>query len=119
VDPLAALAQVISTLDLEISLKNAIATLASGNRTPESATVAATNPETGSARDTYTIEGTTGAHQAPRATLVYLKTDQGLELVWRIETDMRDNWMLSYVDATNAETILGVVDYAAHARYLV
>jgi len=115
VDPLAALAKVVSALNLSISIDAAIAKLAGSSVVfDDTHSVAAVSSD-----DTYIFEGTIGSHQAPKARLVYLKSEKGLDLAWRVETDMRDNWMLTYVDATRGETVLGVVDYAAHARYLV
>jgi extracellular elastinolytic metalloproteinase len=42
-----------------------------------------------------------------------------LDLVWRIETDIMEEWVLSYVEATKGEVINGVVNYVAHSRYQV
>lgn len=68
----------------------------------------------------YTIEGTTGAQQAPKARLVYFqKEDKSLSLSWRVETDLKDNWLLSYVDATGASEVYGVVNYVSDATYQV
>jgi extracellular elastinolytic metalloproteinase len=51
---------------------------------------------------------------------VYLVTpENNLELAWRVETDILSNWLLTYVDATTNEDILGVVDYSADAVYQV
>jgi extracellular elastinolytic metalloproteinase len=51
--------------------------------------------------------------------MYFAKEDGTLALVWRVETDVRDNWLLSYVDAQNNAEVHGVVDYVAHATYLV
>lgn len=68
----------------------------------------------------YIIEGTTGAKQDPKARLVYFqKEDKSLSLSWRVETDLRDNWLLSYVDATGASEVFGVVNYVSDATYQV
>ncbi|KFX87633.1 hypothetical protein O988_09343 [Pseudogymnoascus sp. VKM F-3808] len=68
----------------------------------------------------YIIEGTTGAHQDPKARLVYFQTPEGeLSLSWRVETDLHDNWILSYVDATGASEVYGVVNYVSDATYQV
>jgi extracellular elastinolytic metalloproteinase len=45
---------------------------------------------------------------------VYLvKGDGELALTWRVETDIVDNWLLTYVDAKANSEIHGVVDYVA------
>ncbi|OBT82128.1 hypothetical protein VE02_09232 [Pseudogymnoascus sp. 03VT05] len=68
----------------------------------------------------YIIEGTTGAQQDPKARLVYFqKEDKSLSLSWRVETDLKDNWLLSYVDATGASEVYGVVNYVSDATYQV
>lgn len=67
----------------------------------------------------YTIEGTTGAQQDPKARLVYFQSEKGLSLSWRVETDLKDNWLLSYVDATGASEVYGVVNYVSDATYKV
>lgn len=68
----------------------------------------------------YIIEGTTGAKQDPKARLVYFqKEDKSLSLSWRVETDLRDNWLLSYVDASGASEVFGVVNYVSDATYQV
>ncbi|KAF7553705.1 hypothetical protein G7Z17_g3441 [Cylindrodendrum hubeiense] len=62
----------------------------------------------------YTFTGTDGTVSAPEAKLVYLvKPDSSLALTWRIETDVSDNWLLTYIDAATNEKVLGVVDYVA------
>ncbi|KAL9619874.1 MAG: hypothetical protein Q9160_005521 [Pyrenula sp. 1 TL-2023] len=68
----------------------------------------------------YTIQGTSGATQDPKAKLVYFQnSDNILSLAWRVETDIYSNWLLSYGDAANTQNILGVVDYSADATYQV
>ncbi|KAI2899440.1 hypothetical protein CBS76997_2431 [Aspergillus niger] len=50
---------------------------------------------------------------------IYLVKPKGtLALTWRIETDMYEHWLLTYVDAETT-TIHGVVDYVADATYQV
>jgi extracellular elastinolytic metalloproteinase len=36
-----------------------------------------------------------------------------------VETDLLDNWLLSYIDAAGVSDILGVVDYVSDASYAV
>ncbi|KAH8847205.1 hypothetical protein MCOR27_000560 [Pyricularia oryzae] len=69
--------------------------------------------------ETYTLKGTSGAVSDPEARLVYLVKDDSLALTWRVETDIEDNWLLSYVDANNKEQVHGVVDYVSHASFQV
>ena len=70
--------------------------------------------------ETYSLEGTSGAQEDPEARLVYfVKSDGNLALTWRVETDVLDDWLLSYVDASSNEEIHGVVNYVADATYEV
>lgn len=101
IDPVAALQGVTSTLALPISAAEAVAV-------PEEAT------------EHYIIEGSTGTLSEPKAKLVYFQNpDSTLTLTWRVETDISDNWLLSYVDAITGSDILGVVDYVSDASYTV
>ncbi|EGR44217.1 uncharacterized protein TRIREDRAFT_70800 [Trichoderma reesei QM6a] len=62
----------------------------------------------------YVLKGTSGAVSDPEARLVYLvKADGTLSLTWRVETDVVDNWLLTYVDAATNQEVHGVVDYVA------
>lgn len=63
----------------------------------------------------YTLTGTTGAVQDPKAHLVYMNVDGKLQLSWRVETDVVDNWLLTYVDASKTTEVVGVVDYVSDA----
>lgn len=68
------------------------------------------------APETYVLKGTTGAVKDPEAKLMYLvKPDGGLALTWRVETDLDDMWLLTYVDATSNEQVHGVVNYVSDA----
>ncbi|GAW13838.1 hypothetical protein ANO14919_032280 [Xylariales sp. No.14919] len=70
--------------------------------------------------ETYTLKGTSGAQKDPEARLVYLVKSNGeLALTWRVETDVLDNWLLSYVDAKSMEEIHGVVDWVQDAKLRV
>jgi len=70
--------------------------------------------------ETFTLKGTKGAQKDPEARLVYfVKADGSLALTWRVETDILDNWLLSYVDAKTNEEIHGVVDWVADATLKV
>ncbi|WEW61511.1 Extracellular metalloproteinase 10 [Emydomyces testavorans] len=67
-------------------------------------------------KETFVFKGTSGALSDPKAKLVYLvKEDGTLALTWRIETDIGDNWLLSYVDAKDSNKVHNVVDYVAEA----
>ncbi|KAJ2996782.1 hypothetical protein NUW58_g863 [Xylaria curta] len=70
--------------------------------------------------ETFTLKGTSGAQKDPEARLVYLvKPDGELALTWRVETDVLDNWLLSYVDAKSNDAIHGVVDWVQDATLKV
>jgi extracellular elastinolytic metalloproteinase len=101
VGPVAALKGVSNVLGLQVGADAATAK-------PEQAT------------EHYVIEGTTGTYQDPKARLVYFQTpEKTLTLSWRVETDLNDNWLLSYVDASGASQIYGVVNYVSDASYQV
>jgi extracellular elastinolytic metalloproteinase len=40
-------------------------------------------------------------------------SETDLKLTWRVETDVLDNWLLSYVDAADNSEIHGVIDYVS------
>jgi extracellular elastinolytic metalloproteinase len=85
---------------------------------PVSADAATAEPE--AATEHYVIKGSSGALQNPKARLVYFQNlDNTLSLSWRVETDISDNWLLSYVDAGNPKEVFGVVDYVSDASYTV
>ena len=68
----------------------------------------------------YVIEGTNGAESSPKARLVYIQTPENtLALTWRVETDLYNDWLLSYVDAGDAKKVYNVVNYVADAGYQV
>ncbi|RAL08846.1 extracellular metalloproteinase [Aspergillus homomorphus CBS 101889] len=67
-------------------------------------------------QNSYVFKGTSRAMTNPRAILVYfVKPDESLALSWRIETNLDENWFLTYVDAGGNAIIHGIVDYAAAA----
>ncbi|KAE8421381.1 extracellular metallo proteinase mep [Aspergillus pseudocaelatus] len=100
-DPEAALKFALSHLQLPI---NAVGVSAESTKHPHK----------------YIFRGTSGAVSDPKALLVYLvKPDGTLCLAWRIETDVDENWLLTYVDAKTAEDIHGVVDYVSEAIFQV
>ncbi|GLA68509.1 hypothetical protein AtubIFM55763_005248 [Aspergillus tubingensis] len=75
--------------------------------------------ETANGLNEYIFRQAAGAVSDPKAKLVYLvKPDGTLALTWRVETDMYEHWLLTYID-TETTTIHGVVDYVADATYQV
>ncbi|KAF5724010.1 prepro-neutral protease [Fusarium mundagurra] len=68
----------------------------------------------------YTFAGTSGTVRKPEAKLVYLVIEnKELKLTWRVETDVLENWLLTYVNAAKTDEVLGVVDYVNEATYKV
>lgn len=64
--------------------------------------------------EVYSLKGTSGAVRDPEAKLMYLvKPDGSLALTWRVETDIMENWLLTYVDAVTSQEVYGVIDYVA------
>tara|TARA_R110002033_G_scaffold138662_1_gene177634 strand:+ start:154 stop:528 length:375 start_codon:yes stop_codon:yes gene_type:complete len=100
VDPVVALRGASNTLQLDVAAEGAEAV-------PEEEV------------EQYTITGSSGALSDPKANLVYIQTGNTLTLSWRVETDIGDNWLLSYVDAVTPQRVLGVVDYVSEASYTV
>lgn len=100
VDPVAALRSASTTLGLGLATDTAISE-------PEDEV------------EVYKITGSSGAVSDPKAKLVYFADGNSLTLSWRVETDILDNWLLTYVDAVTPEKILGLVDYVAEASYTV
>ncbi|EHK99817.1 putative Extracellular metalloproteinase mep [Glarea lozoyensis 74030] len=97
IDPVAALKGASSVLDLSIT-----------------ATAAVAKPE--ESLEHYVIEGSQGALSAPKARLQYILTPENtLALVWRVETDVGSDWLLTYVDAADSSKIHAAVNYVAEA----
>ncbi|KAI9896476.1 hypothetical protein N3K66_008648 [Trichothecium roseum] len=66
------------------------------------------------ATEHVTLKGTAGAVSNPEARLVYFNAGKdGLKLTWRVETDVLDNWLLTYVNADDTTQVHGVVDYVS------
>ena len=71
-------------------------------------------------QNSYIFRDTSGAVSDPMAKLVYFtKPDGNLALTWRIETDIDDHWLLTYMDAESASEVHGIIDYVAEATYQV
>jgi extracellular elastinolytic metalloproteinase len=101
IDAVTALKKVSSTLVLPISADAATAVPASDI-------------------EHYVLKGSSGAHPDPKAHLVYFQAaDNTLSLSWRVETDIVDNWLQTYIDAKSGSNILGVIDYVSDASYTV
>ncbi|KAH7027945.1 extracellular metallo proteinase MEP [Microdochium trichocladiopsis] len=101
-NPVAALDQAVTTFQLPI----------------ENAAAASAEPTEGA--DDFVLTGTNGAQSDPKARLVYLvKSDNSLALTWRVETDVLDDWLLTYVDAENNSEVHSVVNYVAEAGFQV
>jgi len=101
IDPITALKKLSSTLVLPITADAAVAVA-------------------GEKVEHYVLKGTKGAHSDPKAHLVYFQNaDKTLSLTWRVETDIVDNWLQTYIDAKSGEKILGVIDYVSDVSYTV
>jgi extracellular elastinolytic metalloproteinase len=69
--------------------------------------------------EAYTIKGTSGTLENPKAEMVYfVQPDGTLALTWRVETEFVDKWLVSYVLEAESR-VLGVVDRVSHATYEV
>jgi extracellular elastinolytic metalloproteinase len=79
----------------------------------------ATAIESKSNNGSYKVVGAEGALSHPRAELVYYRTGTGVRLAWKVETDIGDNWMVSYASAGEVGNIFGAVDYVADEKYEV
>ncbi|EEP78692.1 extracellular elastinolytic metalloproteinase [Uncinocarpus reesii 1704] len=76
--------------------------------------------KSGKGQESVVFKGTSGALSEPKGDLVYfVKPDGKLSLTWRVETDVGDNWLSSYVDAKDSSKIHGVTDYVADATFQV
>ncbi|KAH7174809.1 Fungalysin metallopeptidase-domain-containing protein [Fusarium flagelliforme] len=98
-DPVEALKDTVSVLSLPVEADNAKAVKKSDKH--------------------YEFTGTSGTVSKPQAKLTYLVDDGKLKLTWRVETDIVDNWLLTYVNAAKTDEVVGVVDYNAEATYEV
>lgn len=62
----------------------------------------------------YVFANTKGGREDPKGHLMYFANSKNtLSLVWRVETNLDDNWLLTYVDAKSNDRIHGVVDYVS------
>ncbi|KAK4627330.1 Extracellular metalloproteinase MEP [Fulvia fulva] len=68
----------------------------------------------------FTVQGLNNVESPPEGQLVYYGNAEGnLISAWRLETDVSENWLTTYVDATNENNILAVTDYVAESTYEV
>lgn len=103
ISPLDALNGAIKVLKLPIQTANAEA-VENKNQ----------NEQKKSGGKSYTFKNVKGS-APPKADIRYAITnDQTLKLVWRIETDLGNNWIISFVDAQNPNKIHQAADYVAH-----
>lgn len=51
--------------------------------------------------------------------MYYVADDGQVKLTWRLETDLDDNYMITYADAYSPEQVLATVDYVQDATYNV
>lgn len=66
----------------------------------------------------FTIQGLGDAVESPPdGQLVYYRNPSGgLVSAWRLETDVKDSWLTTYVDAENENNVLAVTDYVADSE---
>ncbi|KAI1156552.1 fungalysin metallopeptidase [Nemania diffusa] len=70
--------------------------------------------------EAFVLKGTSGAVSDPTARLNYLiKSDGGLALTWKVETNLHTHWLHSYLDALQGGEIYGVIDWVWSATYKV
>lgn len=53
----------------------------------------------------------------PTAKLVYVTKDGSLVLAWKVETDMKSKWLVSYMNAASSNEVTGVTEYRNTASY--
>lgn len=66
----------------------------------------------------FTVQGLGDAVESPPdGQLVYHRNPAGgLVSAWRLEADVKDSWLTTYVDAENENNILAVTDYVADSE---
>ncbi|EEY17878.1 extracellular elastinolytic metalloproteinase [Verticillium alfalfae VaMs.102] len=67
----------------------------------------------------FVIRGTKGSSLDPKAKLAYVRHEETVLLVWRLETNIDDNQLLVYVDADTGTSVSGVYDSVKTASYEV
>lgn len=100
ITPLAAFESAVELLDLPISgVANALAERVDG------------------AGESYIIKQVEGSVADPTAKLVYVTKEDSLTLVWRVETDTRSDWLVSYINAASGNEVTGITEYTNTATY--
>lgn len=51
--------------------------------------------------------------------MVYYATGNDVKAAWRLETDLDDSYMITYVNAKDAADVVGAIDYVSDAEYKV
>ncbi|RPA72612.1 extracellular metallo proteinase MEP [Ascobolus immersus RN42] len=69
--------------------------------------------------DEVTIKNVEGVVSDPVATSAYYNVNGELKLIWKIEADIDENWLLIYADALKEGIVYSVADYVADAQYNV
>ncbi|KXS94222.1 hypothetical protein AC578_10707 [Pseudocercospora eumusae] len=65
----------------------------------------------------FVVEGLSNVESPPNGQLVYYRSADGsLVSAWRVETDVGDHWLTSYIAAENENNVLAVTDYVADAE---
>ncbi|KAG9256725.1 Fungalysin metallopeptidase-domain-containing protein [Emericellopsis atlantica] len=105
-NPVDALRGAIKALGLPLKADNAII---------EQSLIGSEHPEQ------YIISGAEGDVGKLETRLLWVSNgnDKDLQLSWRVETELEDNWLLTYVDAADTSRVVGVVDYDSDATYEV
>jgi extracellular elastinolytic metalloproteinase len=62
----------------------------------------------------FRVEGLANVESAPQGQLVYYRDGaNNLVPAWRLETDVTDNWLTTYIQADGSNEVLAVTDYVA------
>lgn len=68
----------------------------------------------------FIVQGLSNVVAPPDGQLVYYRTAEGsLTPAWRLETDLDDSWLTTYIQAEGGNDILAVTDYVADNSYEV
>lgn len=68
----------------------------------------------------FTVHGLSNVVTSPAGQLVYYRTTEGsIAPAWRIETDLDDHWLTTYLQAEGGSEVLAVTDYIADNSYEV
>lgn len=64
----------------------------------------------------FTVEGLSNVESAPQGQLVYYRSGNNLVPAWRVETDIGDSWLSTYIQADGSNNVIAVTDYVADAE---